>query len=47
VLTQTLDAAVARVVRFLLFRHHEKPGVPVKRQDINEVISVSDLNTWH
>lgn len=39
---QALDTAVSRVVRFLLFRHHEKPGVPVKRQDINDVISVSD-----
>lgn len=37
---QSLQTAVARVVRFLLFRHHEKPGVPVKRQDINDVITV-------
>jgi hypothetical protein len=41
---QALDTAVSRVVRFLLFKHHEKPGVPVKRQEISDVISVSDIN---
>jgi len=40
---QSLQTAVARVVRLLLFRHHEKPGVPVKRQDINDVITVSTM----
>jgi hypothetical protein len=41
---QALDTAVSRVVRFLLFKHHEKPGVPVKRQEISDVISVSDIS---
>lgn len=39
---QALQTAVSRVVRFLLFKHHEKPGVPVKRQDILDNITVSD-----
>lgn len=37
---QALDNLVAAAVRFVLFRHHERPGVPIKRQDINDVITV-------
>jgi LPS O-antigen subunit length determinant protein (WzzB/FepE family) len=36
-----VENLVWSVVRFVLFRQHEKPGVPIKRQDINEVITVS------
>jgi hypothetical protein len=29
---------VARVVRLMLFKNYEKPGVPVKRQELNDII---------
>ncbi|WIA30230.1 hypothetical protein OEZ86_000321 [Tetradesmus obliquus] len=33
-----IDSAVARVVRWMLFKNYEKPGMPVKRQELNDVI---------
>jgi hypothetical protein len=29
---------VARVVRLMLFKNFEKPGMPIKRQELNDVI---------
>jgi hypothetical protein len=40
---QESDALVAKVVRLMLFKQHEKPGVPVKRQDLIDLITVGGL----
>jgi hypothetical protein len=37
---QSLDALVSKVVRFMLFKSFEKQGVPVKRQEVVELIQV-------
>lgn len=34
---------VSKVVRFMLFKSFEKQGVPVKRQEVVELIQVGDL----
>eukprot|EP00775_Hariotina_reticulata_P010858 gene10858-11012_t len=43
----SLDAMVARVVRFMLFKNFEKPGVPVKRQELVEVIQKDQKGGRH
>lgn len=37
---QECEALVAKAVRLMLFRQHEKPGVPVKRQDLSDALTV-------
>lgn len=36
---------MARAVRFMLYKNFEKPDVPVKRQEIVEVLQVG-YNAW-
>jgi hypothetical protein len=41
---QEIDTLVAAVVRLMLFKMYEKPEVPVRRQDLLDVIQVK--GTW-
>ena len=40
VFSQEIDTLVAAVVRLMLYKMYEKPEVPVRRQDLVEVIQV-------
>lgn len=34
-----LDKLTAEVVRFMLFKSHKQPNVPVKREELNHLIT--------
>jgi hypothetical protein len=43
---QEYEALVGKVVRMVLFKQHEKPGVPVKRQELLDATTVRPRGEW-